>query len=167
MTISTTPQANALSPEHGPRSGFANFRSIVIGRLFSALSVWLAIVALTKMSDPATVGMYALAQAICIPIAEVSKMSLREVRSSDHSGQFVFGDYLGLRLLAVLVALALMMLFGFLQSLFGGAAPALGALDVLLQILDAVLYLLQFFFGGHRINTGRNRKGPAQGQANQ
>lgn len=116
MTISTTPQANALSPEHGPRSGFANFRSIVIGRLFSALSVWLAIVALTKMSDPATVGMYALAQAICIPIAEVSKMSLREVRSSDHSGQFVFGDYLGLRLLAVLVALALMMLFGFLQS---------------------------------------------------
>lgn len=116
MTIATTVESETRTPDTGPRSGLANFGSIVIGRLFSAFSVWLAIVALTKMSDPATVGMYALAQAVCIPIAEISKMSLREVRSSDHSDYFVFGDYLGLRLVAVSVALSLMVVFGLIKA---------------------------------------------------
>ncbi len=116
MTISITAKSDTLPAEDMPRSGFKNFRSVLVGRLFSALAIWLALIALTKMSDPATVGMYALAQAICIPIAEVAKMSLREVRSSDTTRLFDFGDYLGLRLLAAFAAFLLMLAVGIVQS---------------------------------------------------
>ncbi|MEO0524817.1 MAG: oligosaccharide flippase family protein, partial [Pseudomonadota bacterium] len=106
----------AAASDKPPRSTAKNFRSILIGRLFSALSIWLALVALTKMTDPATVGLYALAQAICIPIAEVSKMSLREIRSADTESEFLFGDYMGMRLLATLVGFVLMVFAGLVQS---------------------------------------------------
>ncbi|OWK18877.1 hypothetical protein AJ88_03065 [Mesorhizobium amorphae CCBAU 01583] len=57
----------------GRRSILGNFRSVFIGRLFSSLSMWLALMLLAKLSDPTTVGIYALAQALCIPIGEVAK----------------------------------------------------------------------------------------------
>ncbi len=116
MTISTTSETEASPRNSAPRSIVANFGSIFFGRLFSALSMWLALVVLTKMTDAATVGIYALAQAICIPIAEVAKMGLSEVRSSDTKGLFLFADYLGLRLLATSVAFLLMVAGGVTQS---------------------------------------------------
>jgi O-antigen/teichoic acid export membrane protein len=116
MTISLAPNKATVSVDDAPRSTSRNFRSILIGRLFSALSIWLALVALTKMSDPATVGLYALAQAICIPVAEISKMSLREIRSADTEGIFQFGDYMGMRILATLAGFAVMVAAGVLQS---------------------------------------------------
>lgn len=116
MTVSVSPKPRGLPRNTGARSGFSNFRSVFVGRLFSALSIWLALVALTKMSDPATVGIYALAQAICIPIAEVAKMSLREIRSADVRSRFHFGDYMGLRLVATGVGFALMVAAGLVQS---------------------------------------------------
>lgn len=118
MSVSDTAKSEAVAGDTR-RSGFQNFRSILIGRLFAALSIWLALVALTKMSDPATVGLYALAQAICIPIAETAKMSLREVRSSDTAHAYDFGDYMGLRLLATLAAFLLMLALGIVQSTTG------------------------------------------------
>jgi O-antigen/teichoic acid export membrane protein len=116
MVFSLTSDSAVLADDQPPRSASRNFRSIFIGRLFSALSIWLALVALTKMSDPATVGLYALAQALCIPIAEIAKMSLREIRSADTEDTFRFGDYMGMRLLATLVGFALMVAAGMIQS---------------------------------------------------
>lgn len=116
MTTSTTLPVETSPHEGAPRSMVANFGSIFVGRLFSALSMWLALVILAKMTDAATVGVYALAQAICIPIAEVAKMSLAEVRASDTKRVLPFGDYLGLRLLAMVVAFPLMLAGGLGQS---------------------------------------------------
>ncbi|MFK0686762.1 lipopolysaccharide biosynthesis protein [Mesorhizobium sp. IMUNJ 23033] len=100
----------------GRRSILGNFRSVFIGRLFSSLSMWLALMLLAKLSDPMTVGIYALAQALCIPIGEVAKMGLREIHSSSTSGPYLFGNYLALRLVAAGVALVLMVASGILQS---------------------------------------------------
>lgn len=130
MTVSTESSAEAPPHENAPRSMIVNFASIFVGRLLSALSIWLALVFLTKMTDPATVGVYALAQAICIPIAEVAKMSLREARSSDTVGFFLFGDYLGLRLLATSIAFLLMLAGGLVQS------------DSMAMLLVMILYAL-------------------------
>lgn len=116
MALSIPSDGKPLAEDGPARSTASNFRSILIGRLFSALSIWLALVALTKMSDPATVGLYALAQAICIPVAEISKMSLREIRSADTGGRFQFGDYLGMRLLATLAGFTLMVAAGLIKS---------------------------------------------------
>lgn len=100
----------------GRRSILGNFRSVFIGRLFSSLSMWLALMLLAKLSDPTTVGIYALAQALCIPIGEVAKMGLREIHSSSTSGPYLFGNYLALRLVAAGVALVLMVASGILQT---------------------------------------------------
>ncbi len=99
-----------------PNSILANFAAIFFGRLFSALSMWLALVILAKLSDPVTVGVYALAQVTCIPISEIAKMGLREIQSSDVDDDFPFGDYLGLRIVATGVALVAMIGAGLLQS---------------------------------------------------
>ena len=123
MTAPAPRRAGPLGPVGTRRSGLRNFRSVFTGRLVSALSIWMALAALAKLSDPATVGLYALAQALCIPIAETAKMSLREVRSSDTGQAFSFGDYLGLRLLAAAAALLLMLAAGVVQT--GGTAVML------------------------------------------
>ncbi len=116
MTVSVASNPKVLEDDRSIRTTASNFRSILVGRIFTALSIWLALVALTKMSDPSTVGLYALAQAICIPVAEISKMSLREIRSADTEGYFQFGDYMGLRLLATLVGFGVMVAGGMIQS---------------------------------------------------
>lgn len=85
-----------------------NLLALLTGRFFAALSLWLALIVVAKLSDPTTVGIYALAQAICLPMTEIARMGLREVRASDTAGGYEFGDYLGLRLLAIGVALAFM-----------------------------------------------------------
>lgn len=115
----TCPAGTDGSQPDAPRSILRNFRSVVVGRLFSALSIWLALIALTKMSDPITVGIYALAQVICIPLAEIAKLSLREIRSSDAPGMVPFGDYLALRMVAACTAIVLMIGIG---MVLGGSA---------------------------------------------
>ena len=97
----------------GRRSIARNFRSLVFGRIFAAFSMWMALLILAKLSDPETVGIYALAQAICVPTAEVAKSGLREIYTSDTTGKYQFGDYFGFRLITMAVALVLMVLQGY------------------------------------------------------
>lgn len=98
------------------RSVLRGFRSIVVGRLFAAFSMWMALLILAKLSDPRTVGIYALAQAFCVPVAEVAKAGLREIYTSDTTDRYRFGDYFGFRIIAILAALAVMIAFGLTQG---------------------------------------------------
>jgi O-antigen/teichoic acid export membrane protein len=100
----------------GRRSIARNFRSLVFGRIFAAFSMWMALLILAKLSDPETVGMYALAQAMCVPTAEVAKAGLREIYTSDTTGKYQYGDYFGFRLITMGVALFLMVLQGYLHG---------------------------------------------------
>ncbi len=115
----STQQPNAGLEKNSPTSVNAdrlsmrgNFLALLTGRFFAALSLWLALIVLAKLSNPATVGIYALAQAICLPLAEIARMGLRQVRASDTVGEYDFGDYFGLRILAIGAALALMIAGG-------------------------------------------------------
>lgn len=98
------------------RSVAANATSLFIGRLISALSIWLALIVLAKLSGPETVGIYALAQAICIPIADIAKMGLKEARSSDVAGTYLSVDYFRLRIITAVIAIVLMVGAGFTQA---------------------------------------------------
>jgi O-antigen/teichoic acid export membrane protein len=116
MTVSSPSAVDRDAVDSGRRSILGNFRSVVVGRLFASLSMWLALVVLAKLSDPTTVGIYALAQAVCIPVAEVARLGLREIRSSDTMGAYRFGCYLALRLLATAAAFTIMVASGLLQT---------------------------------------------------
>ena len=105
-------QPGDASADNDSLSMRGNFLALLIGRLFAALSLWLALIVIAKLSDPATVGIYAFAQAICLPITEIARMGLRQAQASDTRGEYEFGDYLGLRVLATAVAFALMLAAG-------------------------------------------------------
>ena len=120
-----------------------NFLLLTVGRFLSALSIWLALVVLTKLSgDPGTVGIYALAQVICLPITEVARMGLRDVRASDTRGEFLFRDYLSLRLVAAGVALLFMGVGGIAKSESGPvlAVVLLYGLTRVLELVSDVIY---------------------------
>lgn len=114
--MTAAPPRTINTVEVDSRSWFGNFASLFFGRLLSAFSMWLALVLLAKLSTPATVGIYALAQAICIPLSEVAKTGLREIYSSDADAPERFGYYFGFRLIAVLVAFGAMVVSGALQA---------------------------------------------------
>ena len=100
-----------------PRKTVAlNAGSIFFGRLISAFSIWFALIILAKLSGPETVGTYAFAQALCIPIAEIAKLGLREVRSSDVTQQYSTADYFNLRIIMSGVAFIVMMGAGAWQA---------------------------------------------------
>lgn len=129
----------------GRRSVARNFRSLVFGRIFAAFSMWLALLILAKLSDPQTVGIYALAQAICVPTAEVAKTGLREIYTSDTTGKHQFGDYFGFRLLAMAAALVLMVLQGVLHGA-GTVIVGVVALYALIRCAELVSDMLYSLF---------------------
>lgn len=120
-----------------------NFVLLTVGRFLAALSMWIALIVLTKLSgDPSTVGVYALAQVICLPLAEVARMGLRDLRASDTRGEFLFRDYLGLRLLAAGLALVAMIGAGIAKADSGTvfAVILLYALTRVLELVSDVVY---------------------------
>ena len=146
--IASSATAAEDSGTAGGRSLFGNFHSVFFGRLFAAFSMWMALVVLAKLSDPETVGIYALAQAICIPVAEVSKMGLREIRASDTMGAYRFGDYFGLRLVAAAVALVVGLASGVLQA-GGGVVFWVVAFYALARCLELVSDMIYGLFQSH------------------
>lgn len=114
--MTAAPPRTSDAVEGDRRLLFGNFASVFIGRLFAAFSMWLALVILAKLSGPASVGIYALAQALCIPLAEVAKTGLREIYSSDAASAQRFGDYFGFRLITTLMAFTAMVASGVLQA---------------------------------------------------
>lgn len=98
------------------RSVARNATSLFMGRLISAFSIWIALIVLAKLSGPETVGIYALAQAVCLPIAEVAKMGLKEARSSDVAGEYQTIDYQRLRKVMAVVAIVLIVGAGMTQA---------------------------------------------------
>jgi O-antigen/teichoic acid export membrane protein len=85
-----------------------NFAWSLAGNVSYAASQWLAIVALARIGDTGMVGAYSLALAISSPIFLLVNLHLRTVQATDVNGRFRLEDYLGLRLLTVVLALAAM-----------------------------------------------------------
>lgn len=145
VRLTAVPPRTINAVEGDPRSLFGNFASALFGRLFAAFSMWLALVILAKLSGPASVGIYALAQAVCIPWAEIAKTGLREIYSSDAAAAQRFGDYFGFRLLAALVAFAAMAVSGLLQA-DAAAVLAVIVIYALVRCIDLVSDIIYGLF---------------------
>src|SRR5258708_4163617 len=83
----------------------ANFGWTIAGNGISAATQWGTVVLLARLGNPAMLGQYALALAICSPAFLLAGLSLRTVQATDVRGEFDFSDYLTLRLLSVAAAL--------------------------------------------------------------
>ena len=76
-----------------------------VGNAVYAACQWAMLVVLAKLGDPVMVGQFVLALAVTTPVMAFFMLQLRSVQATDARREYQFGDYLGLRLLTVVLAM--------------------------------------------------------------
>ncbi|WP_333154111.1 oligosaccharide flippase family protein [Microcoleus sp. Pol8_C1] len=82
-----------------------NFSWTFTGNLIYAASQWGMLVVLAKLGSPEMVGQFTLGLAVTAPVIMFTNLQLRGIQATDAKGEYVFSDYLGLRLLGTGLAL--------------------------------------------------------------
>lgn len=96
--------------EQKPLTLRRNFSWTFVGNVVYAACQWGMLVVLAKLGTPEIVGQFTLAFAITAPVILFTNLQLRVVQATDAKHEYVFGDYLGLRLLST--GLALLIIVG-------------------------------------------------------
>jgi O-antigen/teichoic acid export membrane protein len=84
-----------------------NFSWTLLGTVVYAGCQWGMLVVLAKTGTPETVGQFALGLAVTAPIFMLTNLNLRAVQATDAKSTYNFGDYLGLRVHATVIALVI------------------------------------------------------------
>lgn len=140
-----------------------NFSWTFLGNLVYAASQWGMLVVLAKLGSPVMVGQFTLGLAITAPVLMLTNLQLRAVQATDAKQQFVFNDYLGLRLLST--GLALLIIIGI--ALIAGyrwettlVILVMGLAKAFESISDVIYGLLQQYEQMDRIAISMMIKGP-------
>lgn len=86
-----------------------NFLWTFFGNIVYAGCQWGMVVILAKLTNPESVGIFALAFAITAPIIMFANLQLRAVQATDAKDIYLFGEYLGLRIIMLLFALSVIL----------------------------------------------------------
>jgi len=123
-----------------------NFSWTLLGNIVYSGCQWGMLVILAKLGSPVMVGQFALGLAVTAPIIMFANLQLRAVQATDAKHEYLFGDYLGLRLIAILLALVVIIAISF----FSGYRTetmlvilAVGVAKVFESISDVFFGLLQ------------------------
>lgn len=84
-----------------------NFSSAVVGTVVYAICQWGMITVLAKLGTPEMVGQFALALALTAPIILFANLQLRSVQATDARREYAFSDYLILRIITTIIAIAI------------------------------------------------------------
>jgi O-antigen/teichoic acid export membrane protein len=87
-----------------------NFSWTLVGNIVYAASQWGMLVVLAKLGSPEMVGQFTLALALTGPIVMFSNLQLRQLQATDAKQQYMFRDYLGLRLICTFLALVVILI---------------------------------------------------------
>ena len=93
-----------------------NFAWILSGRGVYAIGQWAMLAGLAKLSDPSTVGQFALGLAVAAPVIQLANLQLRGVQATDARDEYAFGEYLALRSIttpAALLIIGAVAVFGY------------------------------------------------------
>jgi O-antigen/teichoic acid export membrane protein len=125
---------------------------------------WAILIVLAKLGTPVLVGQFALGLAVTAPVFAFLNLQLRDIQATDARRQFLFGDYLGLRLLMLLWAPLVIGVAALTAGYRGSALLIIGALTVakLIESISDVFYgLLQQNERMDRISISMILKGTA------
>ncbi len=146
-----------------PLSLRRNFSWTLAGNVVYAACQWGMLVALAKLVSPEGVGQFALGLAITAPVFMLTNLQLRAVQATDSRGEYVFGDYLGLRLVlsagAIVVVVAIALVAGYPRPT-AAVIAAIGCAKAFESISDAFYGLLQQRERMDRIAVSMMIKGP-------
>jgi O-antigen/teichoic acid export membrane protein len=141
----SSPEAPLPAPEirRSAMSLRENFAWSVAGNISYAACLFGITVALAKLGDPATVGRFSLAMRIAAPIFVFAGLNSRAFHASDPAREFTFGEYFGLRLAMVALALALICGIAGLTEY----AATIGVVLALVGVAKSVESLAEVFYG--------------------
>lgn len=88
-----------------PLSMRRNFSLTVLGNIIYALALWAVLALVAKLGSAELVGRYAIGSLLVGPVMVLTNLELRSVMATDADGRHKFGEYLGLRLVTLAVAL--------------------------------------------------------------
>jgi O-antigen/teichoic acid export membrane protein len=100
-------QGDGLASSSPERSLKSNFIWTFFGNSIYAGCQWAMLIVLAKFGSPEVVGIFALGLAVTGPVIMFTNLQLRGVQVTDAKREYSFGDYLGLRLLSLIVALVI------------------------------------------------------------
>jgi len=126
-TRSLPPTARAAQLVEGNLASGALW--LLISNMTYAACQWGALVAISKMKPPVSLGHFGLAMAVATPVVMVTGFALRAVQATDVQRRYTFAEYLTVRL-AANVAAAVIMAIVVLNGFERGAALILIPLGV-------------------------------------
>jgi O-antigen/teichoic acid export membrane protein len=88
-----------------PLSLRRNFYWTLAGNFIYAASQWGMLTVLAKLGSPEMVGQFALGLAVTAPVIMLFNFQLRAVQATDAKREFLFSDYLVLRIVTTILAL--------------------------------------------------------------
>ena len=83
-----------------------NFSWTSFGNIVQSGCNWALILVIAKFGTPRMLGQYAIGQAVTAPIIVFARLQLNALQVSDSDQSYRFGDYLGLRMIAITLAMA-------------------------------------------------------------
>ncbi len=129
-----------------PLSLRQNFSWSFVGNVIYAGCQWGMLLVLAKLTTEESVGVFGFAMALTAPIIVFSNLQLRAVVATDVTRQHLFGDYLTLRLVSTLIALAVIVGVALLSGYPHETALvviAIGLAKAIESISDIIYGLLQ------------------------
>lgn len=129
--------------ENKPLTLRRNFSWTFIGNAVYAACQWGMLVVLAKLGSPEMVGQFTLGLAVTAPVMMFTNLQLRIVQATDAKKQYLFRDYLGLRLISTTLAL----LFIAVISLSGGYRWETSLVIFLIGLAKAFESISDVFYG--------------------
>ncbi|PSB46096.1 polysaccharide biosynthesis protein [Cyanosarcina cf. burmensis CCALA 770] len=151
------------SQQQKPLTLRRNFSWTFVGNAIYSACQWGMLVVLAKLGSPEVVGQFTLGLAITAPVLMFTNLQLRAVQATDAKHQYTFGDYLGLRLLATGVALAIIVAIIFFANYrweTSAVILVIGLAKVVESISDVFYGLIQQHERMDRIAISLIIKGP-------
>ncbi|MDJ0795916.1 MAG: oligosaccharide flippase family protein [Calothrix sp. MO_167.B12] len=120
-----------------------NFSWTFLGNAIYASCQWGMLVVLAKLGSPEMVGKFTLGLAITAPVIMFTNLQLRAVQATDAKQQYLFSDYLGLRLLSTVLALVVIVAI----TIISGYAWETSLVILLVGLAKAFESISDVFYG--------------------
>ena len=132
-----------------------NFAWNATGNIAYALSQWGMLVALAKLTNAYMVGQFALGVAISTPILRLANLQLRSVQASDARNEYHFREYLGLRMVTTVAALAAIVIFAWFSGESYDTRKVIGAV----ALAKGIEALSDIYYGLFQVHDRLDRVG--------
>lgn len=120
-----------------------NIVCTLVGNLVYAGCQWGMLVVLAKLGSPELVGVFGLALAVTNPVIMLTNLQLGVLQATDATKEYRFGDYLAVRLLMNIVALAIVFTIVAVQ----GYAPRIGLAILMMGLAKAIEAISDVIYG--------------------